>query len=1110
MTDDMSMFKKVKDRITDEVNSATNKIQNMQIIDQLANNLSQLNNPSNRDVIIPTQTLPELTDIPEGSHDLQNFRLQHDTSDLVDASCDDELNSEVSPQHQLFDGHLIKRLNNTINLDCKQSFDPISVMDVDNINSDLEDDAEIDLLADEHTPKCEATSDDKEHNKYLTNSLTNYKARYKKLVHTLRQFNQDKKTECNSMTDQLSKLNNQIETLKRELAQLRQSRSNNIETKNLSASSSQSDNIDKSTIIDGRASPQSNNKHARKIKDLEKLIAKCKESLKTKNSQLKILKDCVMKIDQYKDMLDVVKLDLRELQSSYETWTISLAENKLIMHQEIEDKVTEMEKYKAEIKDHQKQLQEQNHRTNSLKSNIQNLESRLVSTSAAHQKERESLIRELNAAKSIALKQQQKEFELQTERIKLDLEKSIEALKLELLGKDEQIVRSAERQQDLATQNQQYVDDLTDAKKTIDDTKKMYDELKVSSDKQSHELSQMQLEAAKVSNPTVDEETLMNLKEIQSKLTDSESRCIELLSRAEISEARCRDLEKEDQKLRINQQELAAKVGELTKVEDLHAAEVRKSNEILTKNEELITTIETLEKKIGELGEQNGQLSGQILELTTQLEQAKSKLNVCENCSTIEQRETKAAEVYEQKLHELTSRLDLMTAANCDQEKAIAELEARFSGSSSKLQSLKVELDESVKHNESLSQIIQENESEMQLLQAQIESSNVMKQELSDLKKEYTCLLASINQTKQELGERTSELNKARSDNNDMSAKVLDLEERMKIQTKNMNETQSERERLTAELVGLMKKQCEAKQQIVGGILSAMKNLDTPESSPGSDKVLEKVDSQENHGDWSQDELNDSNINTKNELPDPLKLLKDLSELALNRTTSYATITQRLHSVLSDKTMLSDELQRLKEELNSLNVEKNQEVQCSLDETERLKTENQALIHDQKAYDDHISSLESEIELLNNQLAELRANLAHQQQSISIGVGTEMSSDVDRDDLEARYEELDELLLSKEAELKQMRKIIQEKDLLIERQIQTQKSVSEEQVPQIIPVPSESSPSNESYVPDSTEFEYLKNIGKYHASFYLALTTNFVLILTYIRNSCFLTKCINL
>ena len=59
MSEDMSMFKKVKDKITDEVNSATNKWQNTQLIDQLASTIGQ---QTIRDDFFPHQTLPSLND----------------------------------------------------------------------------------------------------------------------------------------------------------------------------------------------------------------------------------------------------------------------------------------------------------------------------------------------------------------------------------------------------------------------------------------------------------------------------------------------------------------------------------------------------------------------------------------------------------------------------------------------------------------------------------------------------------------------------------------------------------------------------------------------------------------------------------------------------------------------------------------------------------------------------------------------------------------------------------------------------------------------------------------------------------------------------------------
>uniref|UniRef100_A0A6G1SQ86 Golgin subfamily A member 4 n=1 Tax=Aceria tosichella TaxID=561515 RepID=A0A6G1SQ86_9ACAR len=964
MSEDMSMFKKMKDKITDEVSSATNRLQNIQIIDQLATSIGQqvVKNDS-----MPHQRLPDLpehTALPTDSR----FSLIDDNP-IVDCEEEDELNSEISPQHQLFNERTIRRLkSSSASSDDRRTpknkngpspsavhwveyGSQHSVIDVNHLSSDLDDDldGEIDLLDEKRLP---STSNNVKPDDDMSASdrLITYKARYRDVVHALRRLNDDHRLDRSQLESKTKELTAQISALKEELHNVRQQ----LLTTNNSAINSDSERKSNSS------SPHQSNKQTSKIKDLENLMAKCKESLKAKNAQLKILKNQLNEVDKFREQMDELKSDLKELKNAHETWTLSIAESKRVMHQEIEDKNSEMETIKS-------QLKECNHRLLQQKSNIQNLESRLVSMSAAHQKERESLIKELTNTKNSAINRLQKQHELQLERVKLDLEKTIESLKAEILIRDEQILRGGQRQQELEKQNLDLKTDLDDYKKRCEDYVGNLDELKTEKEGHAKEI----------------EELKSQINELKNESTD------------------CADLKAKNVALEQHTQELNQQVQDL-------------SDEVSRLKE----TNEELEQRVND-----------IKSKTKEEEEEKEK--PCSSCHDLRGQLSKEAENHEQALYELHTKLDLMTTANTDQEKALNDLMTERDAALESVKASKLELEELSKKNESLLQVLQDNDSEMQAQQEQLNQIASFKQQLEVLKKENASLSSSLNQIKSELTERNCDLAQAQETINELEKKLTEADQAFKNASADVENLKREKESLLVNLESESKTRRETDQHLIVNILAALKNLETPETSPGSDKNYQAAAAA---GDQSISK------DGENHLPDPIKLSENLSSLALDRSTAYMTSNQRLQAVLLDNTMISEEVKRLREELNALSQEKAQEIMSSLEEVERLRTENQALIHDQKAYDDQIEILEAEIETLKQKVSEVDS---HQCQMVEASTET-------TDETAKIIEEL----ASKNNEIEQLRKLVAETEAN-RKSLQMVESAD---------------------IPSSTEFEYLKNI----------------------------------
>ena len=984
-SDDMSMFRKMKDRIADEVSSATNRLQNIQQIrEQLvySDQRTLANNP------IPTQLLPEPSDDSGTRKESQGIlprRLYAKQFNLINDKPaegtvyaeEEELGSaEISPQHQLFDERTIERLTSTKTTNfnthdrtqsshpqqatpsIKTSHDEVhTVINLDELSSDLEDfvidneedskdDVEIDLLNDKDAL---AHCDSKERGGSSNHGASNldvFKDRYRNVVRTLRKLNKNHSCEKANLEKQIHDLNSNLINLKTELDEVKQQQQSNQDSL-LSASTSASD-----AERAHNSSPQPSGKAANKIKDQERLIAKCKESLKAKNAQLKVLRDALANVDKFEESFEGLRADLKDLKAAHSTWTVSIAESKRVMHQEIENKNAEIDSLKTEIKNLQNQLKESQTRCMNLKSNLQALESRMVSTSAAHQKERESLIKELNNNKNNAIKQIQNEHKLNIERIKIDLEKSIEALKSEILIKDEQIIKDTKFNQELNDKNLA----LTNS-------------LEVTKEELSNHLS-----------------TISDLNLSVDSLTKENA---ELRDRIE--------------KFKCDNCETLAK-----------------------SNEELQSRIDELAESIKTVQLENDDLLVKVKE--AKLESAERK--ECETCHELQERIRIEAEKYEQSLFEQAMQLDLMTTANSDLEKAFSNLKSEYEVADESLKSIRPEYDELVKKNESLTRIIQDNENELQSQSEQLDRLNSCQSQLDDLKREISALASTLEQTKGELSEKNVELLSSRSLVEDLTGKIESLEVTLRDSNKALDDVRKEKDSIHSSFAKETKARQEAEEQLVVNIIAAMKNLETPNTSPGSDKVFQPITqpSEEGHAGLSSA--------PPKGLPDPVKLASQLSTLALDRSSAYLTATQRLQAVLLDQTMMSEEISRLKEELMNINRERHIETQQSMDEFERLKSENQALIHDQKAYDDQISSLEAEISALTQQLEQRKTPIP---ETCEVSTETKSSSDNLTDDLHT--------------------------SATPPTCCATNQTVKQADVPQD--------------VPNSTEFEYLRNIGKF-------------------------------
>jgi len=639
MSDDMSMFKTMKEKITDEVKAAMSELPSLQLIGESAVASGVEQNSKND---------PDSSRVSSNQRSSSDIKTKNQFSLLDDVPAgsyeEDELNSETSPQHQLLDASIFRTLKSqcptpqTSKNYCNYQSSSQSithaqlenmgtdidsaetVINVAEISSDLEDgldtpnlfdralDVEIDLLSDKPSIATDYYVAEGQPNRDDLINYSNFcKTKYKNIVRASRKLHRELAIERIRFAEAESDLKSQVASLRTQL--------DNAKIQNGPA------NQQDSPLA---SSPQPTTKASTKIKDLERLLAKCKESLKLKNSQIKVLKESLSEVEQFKDFNKKLKSELADLREAHESWTVSIAQNKKIMHQEIEDKNAEIEALKAEINELHSKIRQMRLAT-------QDLESRLVSTSAAHQKERESLTKELTTAKNNAMRQMQREHEHKLERVKLNFEKSIEVMKHDALSKDEQLMKVAEEQKRLLSENQLLAERLGNKELELQAKTKTIGEIESSLDQTKKECSDLsnELELLKSRDIELNDlgarniELTLQVETLQKELSLAKSSKIEIERTLKEFESkgcdRCTDLEK----LRQDIHDLNARQSEINMENDDQAKEIALLKEEL---KSLRDAHDTLKISAEELAKKNEFLNSVIHENESDLQTQQQQL----------------------------------------------------------------------------------------------------------------------------------------------------------------------------------------------------------------------------------------------------------------------------------------------------------------------------------------------------------------------------------------------------------------------------------------------------------------------------------------------------
>ncbi|KAG9509712.1 Golgin subfamily A member 4 [Fragariocoptes setiger] len=416
----MSMFKKMKERITDEVSSATNKLQNMQIIDNLAMTIGPPRQLALNVGHSSTQQLPQANSSGSSAGpQARGFNLIDDSP--IENRANLNSSNLSSPQHQLFNGQSIVLKSKS---DKSQNKNFALLASVNDIESDIELDThhgneesasgEIDLLND-------TTHIMEEHDKIekIQRTLEKYRDQYRFSLETNRKLMDERESiqkilaESGCNLDETSQLKNQIEMLVERNRKL-------LDTQ-YSSSSWEHDHSESGASDSGA----NTYKLVSKVRDLEKLLGKAKETLKVKNAKIQELEDSLSEIDELKDVNVKLNKELDKLRKQNDEWTVAIAEVKRTMHTELEAHNNQINQIKKENSDLMKKLADSQNQVKVHKQRQSELESKIVRMSSAHEKERDTLTRTMNASKAQALAKMQEEKDRVFNNMRNELEDKI-------------------------------------------------------------------------------------------------------------------------------------------------------------------------------------------------------------------------------------------------------------------------------------------------------------------------------------------------------------------------------------------------------------------------------------------------------------------------------------------------------------------------------------------------------------------------------------------------------------------------------------------------------------------------------------------------------------
>ncbi|CAK1548548.1 unnamed protein product [Leptosia nina] len=770
-------------------------------------------------------------------------------------------------------------------------------------------------------------------------------------------------------TSEVSVLNNKIEKLEQLLCKYKESLKSLKEKNSNLTTEIQKLNMDLET------KSQKEKDLIEAEKKVDDLLGKV-ESLESMNSTLEFTKNKEISILQdnlqhtRSEMLNI-QTKVKGLSKREEEYAISLAENKLRIHKELESKEAEIKSLKDNLSKRQHEIETLNEIIQENKNKIQKLEGECA-------KLNDDLL-EFNRSKT-KIEQLTKERDSinetrkQLENIKTKLEEDINCLHLQLKQETAEKLSVIDRNVYLESRNTQITEE--------NDKKRSY-------------INELEEELLLLKNKTEKMEIIENKPEIN--VTESISK---LQEETAVWKLKCSALESEIQEERVELVKLQAEVDkllqnheslqkqnlelnatvEMLKCENVNLCNtVKKYNPIVAKLEKLKNEVISIHDIVAVTSSQTKSLR----DLVMQQWLPELKENIFKH-TTISQTEISSLNQIQISLKEhilkLTGKYDSLSndheelkRENNSLSASLKEKQSEYVSLSENINSIAVEKDTYIsKYQSKCDKVEKENQDLQNNIKVLNESITELQKELKNSKEMYSCCMEKLeeetkatntnkDETDRILKEMEDNLRLAEQDNSDMENRHKALEEEFKKLSDNHSKSESEYASLKLEKEHIMSDLENVRKEKLELLLSKTMTeetlkkieLELTEVRNNFDKKIKEMDI-ENHGLKS----------LQSELENKLKLaeekLLDLSKLWEKTEKENAEMKEKnceLDKIISSQNIIIDDKENI--------ILSNNKCEC-----DSLKEDNRRLRSDIDGLQIYLSKISKENSELNNRLRE--------------------------------------------------------------------------------------------------------------------------------------------
>ncbi|KAJ9598454.1 hypothetical protein L9F63_010850, partial [Diploptera punctata] len=774
-------------------------------------------------------------------------------------------------------------------------------------------------------------------------------------------------------------------------------------------SQSQKGNSSENLLID--LSTEQNNTDG-KVKKLEILLSKCKESIKrnkdriaeltsenqqlqntledakrSSSSQMKTLTEDLTAAQQ-----EIVRLgeDLKTLRKREEDAALSLAENKLTIHRELEAKEEQIKSLRESLTQLTKDKEALVERATSLQNEVTELKSTTSVTSnlediSNSEEDRQNLIQELSRGKAEAVRllqqeMQKKLIELEdkmsaklrtTENEKIELSAKLEILKNQIEEKD-QVNRDLEQ-------------------KLLSFTKENNSSEKVNNNYRNNSELEITLKELEQQLHATQKELLEKEKTISNMELGTKSHDNQLLNLESKIQAETADKLQVENKLASKENEMRELINKHNKemdrklkaLEETHSqldSELLKKSETEKKNKDLLNQIGNMESvlkskeaeivilkektmnqdiNLREISEECSKVKKEKENINAAFVMTLDSVSKLKSCLQMLRKDVfNSLNIVKDDIFTMGSQVsDVFVKTNQELMKVKSELQDKDI-LESKLRTNLAELEKELKEqkdNRELENITKTSESKEQELSHLHNSFNVLQHELMQVKSEYAAKETECNDLQHKFRENHDKVQNLQSDSNNTERKLIEI-------TAIYKTVKEENEKLSKEL-----KDIEAKNEALKLEMTAV-----CEEQTNFAVTVEELTTNLEKSKQERDELNKLLKERTDSVSNSNEMVENLTKELMNSNEEKENLSSKLNETSKKIIKFNNDIKSLEDSLNNkvkLYNEKIKDLEASLNSA---KEECEA---QKQNFEDKISTLRSELEESQHKKQELMADV---------------------------------------------------------------------------------------------------------------------------------------